>query len=104
MKRLLLLLSFVWLLFIPSEARACTCLEYDVPVCAAYWRANAVFVGQLLDITPVEHTSERQLPTVMLHFIVEQPFRGITANRVDVETLSGTSCDMRFGKGERYLI
>jgi len=61
-------------------------------------------VGQLLGITPVEKKSENQMPTVMLHFIVEQPFRGVAGNRIDVETLHGTSCDMKFEKGERYLI
>lgn len=105
MKRLLLILiSFAWLPFIPAEARGCTCSEYDVPVCAAYWRTDAVFAGQLLDITPVEKKSEDEMPTVMLHFIIEQPFRGVAGNRIDVETHHGTSCDMKFEKGERYLI
>ena len=105
MKRLLLILiSFACLPFITEGVRACTCSEYDVPVCAAYWRTDAVFAGQLLDITPVEKKSENQMPTVMLHFIVEQPFRGVAGNRIDVETLRGTSCDMKFEKGERYLI
>ena len=105
MKRLLLIfISFAFLPFIPAEARACTCNEYEVPVCAAFWRADAVFAGQLLDITPVEKKSDNQMPTVMLSFIVEQPFRGVAGNRVDVETLHGTSCDMTFTKGERYLI
>lgn len=100
----LIFLLFAWSILIPVEARACTCVEYDVPVCAAYWRADAVFAGQLLDITPVEKKSDAELPTVMLHFTVEQPFRGVAGNRVDVETLYGTSCDMKFKKGERYLI
>ena len=105
MKRLLLIcLSFACLPFIPAEARGCTCNEYNVPICAAYWRADAVFAGQVLDITSVEKTSDDQMPTVMLQFIVEQPFRGVTGNRVNVETLHGTSCDMKFKKGERYLI
>jgi hypothetical protein len=105
MKRLLLILiSFAWTPFIAEEVRGCTCIEYDVPVCAAYWRADAVFAGQLLDITPVEKKADNQMPTVMLHFIVEQPFRGVAGDRVDVETLHGTSCDMKFEKGERYLI
>jgi hypothetical protein len=104
-KRLLLLfISFAFLPFIPAEARACSCVESNVPICAAFWRADAVFAGQLLDITPVEKKSDNQMPTVMLHFIVEQPFRGVAGNRVDVETLHGTSCDMPFKKGERYLI
>src|SRR5687768_5918085 len=105
MQRLLLiLLLFTWILFIPEEARACSCIEYNVPVCASYWRADAVFAGQLVEITPVEKKSDNQMPTVMLHFIVEQPFRGIAGDHVEVETLHGTSCDMKFEKGERYLI
>lgn len=105
MKRsLLILISFAWIPFIGEEVRGCTCVESNVPVCSAYWRADAVFAGQLVEITPVEKKSHNQLPTVMLHFIVEQPFRGVEGNRVDVETLHGTSCDMTFEKGERYLI
>jgi hypothetical protein len=105
LKRLLLILfSFAWLPFISEEARGCSCNEYDVPVCAAYWRADAVFAGQIMDITDVEKTADDQLPTVMLHFLVEQPFRGVSGNRVDVQTLHGTSCDMKFEKGKRYLI
>ena len=105
MKRLLLIfVSLICVPFISEEARACTCIDYDVPVCAAYWQSDAVFAGQLVDITPVERTSDRQPSTVLLHFIVEQPFRGVSDARVEVETPSGTSCDMPFGKGERYLI
>ncbi len=39
-----------------------------------------------------------------LHFIVDQPFRGVTGATVDVETSSGTSCDVKYVKGKRYLI
>ena len=105
MKRLLLIyLSLACLPFIPAEARGCTCNEYNVPICAAYWRADAVFAGQLLDITSVEKKSDDQMPTVMLQFIVEQPFRGVAGNRLNVETLNGTSCEMKLNKGERYII
>ena len=105
MKRfLLILISFGWIPFIAEEARGCSCYEYDPPVCAAFWRADAVFAGQLLDNTPVEKQSDHEIRTVMLHFIVEQSFHGLTGDRVDVETLHGTSCDMKFEKGERYLI
>ena len=44
------------------------------------------------------------MPVATLHFIVEEPFRGITTATVDVETSFGTSCDMPFVKGERYLV
>jgi hypothetical protein len=62
------------------------------------------FVGQLRDITPPDPKSTNDLPTATLHFIVEQPFRGITTATVDIGTLSGTSCDMEFVKGKHYLI
>jgi|GEM_PF-3752470 len=39
-----------------------------------------------------------------LHFIVEQPFRGVNSNNIEVETLWGTICDIKFVKGKRYLV
>ena len=106
MKCLLLLLIALTCFTISSSSKpVCQCHEYDVPVCARYWRADAVFVGQLRDITPPpERPTAQTLPVATLHFIVEQPFRGITSATVDVETLSGTSCDLTFVKGMRYLI
>jgi hypothetical protein len=86
-----------------QEARACTCLEYGTPPCAAYWRADAVFAGYVTDIKPLE-TSKDELPQASLHFIIEESYRGIAAAEVNVATLSGTSCDMKFEKGERWLV
>ena len=100
---LLLLIALTCLTISSSAVLACTCVEYGPPVCAVYWRSDAVFVGQLRDITP-DHKIPNTFPTATLHFIVEQPFRGITTPAVDVGTLSGTSCDMKFEKGVRYLI
>lgn len=100
----LITISLATLMFFPAQANACQCAEYGTPVCAAYWRADAVFVGELTRITPPAKQSKNELPTALLHFIVEQPFRGVTGAQVDVATLSGTSCDMKFDKGQRYLI
>jgi hypothetical protein len=62
-------------------------------------------VGQLRDITPPpERPIAQNVPVATLHFIVEQPFRGVSSATVDVVTLSGTSCDVTFVKGKRYLI
>ena len=101
---ILITISLAALMFFPAQANACQCDEYGTPVCAAYWRADAVFVGQLTRITPPAKQSNDEIPTALLHFIVEQPFRGVTSAQVDVATLSGTSCDMKFDKGQRYLI
>lgn len=105
MKRLLfLLIALTWLTVGSTPVLACSCAESALPVCAAYWSSDAVFVGQLRDITPPGPRAANTLPVATLHFIVEQPFRGITTATVDVETLSGTSCDQEFVKGIRYLI
>ena len=55
---LLILLSFASLLFVFADARACTCEDYNGPMCAAYWRADAVFAGQLLSIGPVKKSED----------------------------------------------
>ena len=102
MKRLLLLFITLTCLIISAHpVLACQCDEYGVPICAQYWRADAVFVGQVRDITPPDPKSNESIAT--LHLIVDQAFRGITTATVDVSTLSGTSCDMKFVKGKRYL-
>lgn len=104
MKLLLLILLVLTCFTLPSTKprSTCRCMEYGTPICAVYWRADAVFVGQLRDITP--RGTQSGPAVVMLHFIVEQPFRGITSATVDIETLSGTSCDIQFVKGGRYLV
>lgn len=106
MKCLLLLLFALTCFAISSGSKpVCQCHEYEVPVCARYWRSDAVFVGQLRDITPPPNRRRpNTMPTATLHFIVEQPFRGVTTATVDVATPSGTSCDIPFVKGTRYLI
>ena len=106
MKCLLLLLFALTCFTISSSSKpVCTCNEYGVPICAQYWRSDVVFVGQLRAITPPPDPTDRNTwPLATLHFIVEQPFRGITTTTVDVQTPSGTSCDVPFVKGKRYLI
>ena len=104
MKRLLLLsLTIFSIVLLAEPVGACTCAHYGVPVCAQFWQTDAVFVGQVTDIQ-VPKGDPGSPPTATVHFIVEQPFRGISATQVDVETLHGTSCDMGFKKGERYLV
>lgn len=105
MKCLLLLLFALTCFTISLGSKpVCQCEEYGTPICARYWRADAVFVGNLRDITPPDRKAAGTWPMATLHFIVEQPFRGITSATVDVGTASGTSCDIGFVKGKRYLI
>src|SRR5688500_8441515 len=97
------LVFLVTLTLSSSPVLACTCAEYGAPVCAWYWRSDAVFVGQLRDIRPPPR-SANIWPSANRHFVVEQPFRGITTATVDVGTPFATTCDMGFVKGKRYLI
>src|ERR1051325_9534658 len=87
----LLLIALASFIISSNQVLGCTCGEYGVPVCARYWRSDAVFVGRLSDITPPEQASPPVMPVATLHFIVDQPFRGITTTNVDVETSFGTS-------------
>ncbi len=107
LKRLLLFsVSFLSITLLAERVEACECAQVGQPVCDAFWQADAVFAGHLTDIhvNEADPNKEDSLPTATLHFIVEQPFRGITAAQVDVATSHGTSCDMPFKKGVRYLI
>jgi hypothetical protein len=102
---LLLIVALTWLAIFSNSASACQCRDYDVPVCAAYWTTSTVFVGQLRDITlPASPKSREDWPMATLHFIVEQPFRGVKGPTVDVETSYGAMCDHKFVKGTRYLV
>ena len=104
-RRLLLLTLFCVLSHaLAAEARACSCVEYGTPVCAAYWRADAVFTGVVTDFKKLPRAAPGALPKALLHFIVEDKFRNISVPELDVETLHGTSCDMTFEKGERWLV
>ncbi len=106
MRRKLLLFALPLVLspVLAAEARACSCVEYGTPVCAAYWRADAVFTGVVTDFKALPDRAPDAMPLALLHFIIEDKFRNVVAAELDVETLHGTSCDMTFKKGERWLV
>jgi hypothetical protein len=91
------------LFLLAGEARACSCVEYGTPPCAEYWRADAVFAGVITDIRKLPN-DPNSLPQALLHFRVEDAYRGVSVSELDVATLSGTSCDGTFEKGERWLV
>ncbi len=106
MKRKLILVALTlaaWQL-LAAEAAACSCVQYGMPLCSSYWEADAVFAGVVTDIRKLPNESPQTLPKALLRFMVEDAFRGLEAREVDVATLSGTSCDMEFKKGERWLV
>ena len=101
-----LLLIIVALLCIPAVTepiQACQCKEYGTPICALFWRSDAVFVGQVIDIKALQKKPDNVYTYVMVRFMVQESFRGVSGARVGVATAT-TMCDTKFKKGKRYLV
>ena len=94
MKRLLL--ALVVIMFFSAAAVACTC-DRSIPVCAAFARAEAVFVGE---VTRVESARNGKGQTA--HVKVEEVFKGLPA-RDDVFRSYGDDCDVVYREGQRWL-
>ena len=104
MKRLLLVIvALLCAATFTQPIQACQCREYGVPICARYWRSDAVFVGQVVDIK-LKKTPDNEDTYLMITFMVEESFRGVSGPKVAVATATGTSCDIVFKKDKRYLV
>jgi hypothetical protein len=100
-----------------NNVNACTCLDYGVPTCALFSRADAVFVGKIKRITSamgdknasvqlegVGSISSRGGGPIWVHFTIEHAFKGVGGETVKALTYSGTSCDLGVKEGQRWLI
>ena len=87
-----------------ARALACQCRELQPP-CSQYAEADAVFVGSVTDVTPVDYdliaTAESLIKRV--GFKVERAFRGVEGARAEL-IVWGTSCDFGFADGKTYLV
>ena len=81
----------IGLLMAPASARAAD------PPCAAFWQADAVFVGKAVD----GHSGHAGTSQVQL--AVVQVLRGTIDSRVTIVP-AGSSCDYKFQAGQQYLI
>lgn len=93
-----------------SEARlsACECIGPITP-CLAAENAQAVFVGQVVEITPVTLLSKGGKPVPVysrrVSFKVIESLRGGVDDTVDVYTGSGGGdCGFGFSRGKSYLV
>jgi hypothetical protein len=104
MKRpLLIIMAMLCIPAFTEAIQACQCREYGTPVCARFWRSDAVFVGRVIDIKPLKKKPDNVYTYVMARFLVEESFRGVSGQRVGVATTT-TMCDTTFTKGKRYLV
>jgi hypothetical protein len=100
-----------------NPVSACTCLDYGVPTCALFSRADAVFVGKIDRITSAQGDKEanvqlgavgsissRGAGLIWIHFTLEHAFKGVSGKTAKALTYRGTSCDLEVKEGERLLI
>ena len=100
-----------------NQVSACTCLDYGVPTCALFSRADAVFVGKIERITSamgdkdanvqlggVGSISSRGGGLIWVHFNLEHAFKGVSGKAAKALTYRGTSCDLEVKDGQRWLI
>ena len=93
-----------------SEAglSACECVAPTLP-CMAAEKAQAVFVGQVVEITPVNPPPKGQPPGPVMSrrvsFKVTESLRGGVDDTLEVYTGSGGGdCGFGFAKGKSYLV
>ena len=105
MNRLLLIILVVLYMSVFAEPiQACECREFATPICAQFWRSDAVFVGKVLDIKPLERKPDNVYTYVKSRFKVQESFRGVSDLIVGVGTATNTLCEPEFKKGKRYLV
>src|SRR5215203_2713677 len=85
-----------------NPVSACTCLDYVVPTCALFSRADAVFVGKIERIASalgdkeasvrlggVGSISSRGGGPIWVHFTIEHAFKNVGGETVKALTYSG---------------
>ena len=94
----------ILILTISKPAFACVCRVVQQPPCFAFQEATAVFAGKVVDISEVPFQEGELLHSLLIHFSVEQSFKGVSTAQVRVATITGTDCDFGFQKGEDYFV
>jgi hypothetical protein len=108
--KLLSMGSFVMtLLSFSDTAFACSCMQTPPP-CEAYWRAEAVFIGTVKEVSQIELEEEvggsiLKYRNPLFHFSVDQTYRGVNGSQVAIMTgQGGGDCGFGFKIGEQYLV
>jgi hypothetical protein len=89
-----------------ARVHACRCRERQPP-CSQYAEADAVFVGSVADITPVDENlsvvASEFSNFKRVGFNVRRAFRGVEGTRAELIEW-GTSCDFGFDERKTYLV
>jgi hypothetical protein len=89
----------------PRAADACSCVASGPP-CEEFFRTDAVFVGTVRSISPIEGSGHHpQSANSRVRLTVDRAFRGIDGDVVELMTEpSGGQCGYPFRVGERYVV
>jgi hypothetical protein len=105
MRRFLVTAAFLLVAFLTTGSarlHACSCARFSQP-CAAEWTADAIFVGEVLNINQL--TEPEMWGSRRVTFVVRESFKGIGERVVDVFTGSGGGdCGFGFTTGSSYLV
>src|SRR5262252_5186301 len=92
-----------------SDVKACTC-GFVGPPCEEYWRSQAVFAGKVIKkstfyVEEGEGDSRHTYQQVLVRFSIEQAFKGVAGDEVEIVTGMGHGdCGYHFKDGERYVV
>jgi len=92
-----------------SDVKACTC-SFVGPPCEEYWKSEAVFAGKVIKRSTFyaeegEGDSRYKYQQVLARFSIEQAFKGIAGDEVEIVTgMGGGDCGYHFKDGERYVV
>ena len=102
--KVFVLLGFLLAVF-SSNVNACDCITSGKP-CHDYWGAAAVFTGTVVYSSRINiKRGEYEDTQRLVRFNIEQAFRGVRADEVEVMTGLGESdCGYGFQLGGRYLV
>jgi len=93
-----------------SDVKACSCRFGGSPPCEEYWRSEAVFAGKVIKKSTFyteegEGDSKYKYQQVLARFSIEQTFKGIVGDEVEIVTgMGGGDCGYHFKDGERYVV
>ena len=90
---------------IPDVALACSCAGEISPPCGSLVMTGPVFVGTVQSRREVPPGREHSGPEYLFEFLVVEPFSGVTARNVTVQTATDTAaCGYPFEVGRTYLV
>lgn len=101
----LLIFSLVLIFLLGSfqQVSACTCLA-NSSACQQYSFSETIFVGKVGSIKKEGENKNPNWYKEFTTFEVEELISGTNTKQIVVQNRAGTSCDISFSQGEKYLI